>query len=95
MIVVPVPLPDRPYDVLVGAGVRHELARVIPASARRVAVVTQPGIGIEVDTGREHRVFLMPEGEEAKSLATVEMLCREFAQWGLNRADAVVAVGGG
>ena len=95
MIVVPVPLPDRPYDVLVGAGVRHELARVIPASARRVAVVTQPGIGIEVDTGREHRVFLMPEGEEAKSLTTVEMLCREFAQWGLNRADAVVAVGGG
>ena len=95
MIVVPVPLPDRPYDVLVGAGVRHELARVIPASARRVAVVTQPGIGIEVDPGREHRVFLMPEGEEAKSLTTVEMLCREFAQWGLNRADAVVAVGGG
>ena len=95
MIVVPVPLPDRPYDVLVGAGVRHELARVIPASARRVAVVTQPGIGIEVEPGREHRVFLMPEGEEAKSLTTVEMLCREFAQWGLNRADAVVAVGGG
>lgn len=95
MIVVPVRLPDRPYDVLVGDGVRHELARVIPASARRVAVVTQPGIGIEVDPGREHRVFLMPDGEEAKSLATVEMLCREFAQWGLNRADAVVAVGGG
>ncbi len=95
MIIVPVPLPDRPYDVLVGDGVRHELARVIPASARRVAVVTQPEIGIEVDPGREHRVFLMPDGEEAKSLATVEMLCREFAQWGLNRADAVVAVGGG
>ncbi len=95
MIIVPVPLPDRPYDVLVGDGVRHELARVIPASARRVAVVTQPGIGIEVDPGREHRVFPMPDGEEAKSLATVEDLCRQFAQWGLNRADAVVAVGGG
>ena len=37
----------------------------------------------------------MPDGEEAKSLATVEDLCRQFAQWGLNRADAVVAVGGG
>jgi 5-deoxy-5-amino-3-dehydroquinate synthase len=95
MIVVPVPLPDRPYEVLVGDGVRHELARVIPASARRVAVVTQPGIGIEVDPGREHRVFPMPDGEAAKSLATVEDLCRQFAQWGLNRADAVVAVGGG
>jgi 5-deoxy-5-amino-3-dehydroquinate synthase len=95
VIVVPVPLGDRAYDVLVGDGVRHELARVIPASARRVAVVTQPGIGVEVDPGREHRVFEMPDGEESKSLATVEHLCREWAQWGLNRADAVVAVGGG
>ena len=95
MIVVPVPLGDRSYDVLVGDGVRHELARVVPASARRVAVVTQPGIGIEVDPGREHRVFEMPDGEASKSLATVEHPCREWAQWGLNRADAVVAVGGG
>jgi 5-deoxy-5-amino-3-dehydroquinate synthase len=95
MIVVPVPLGERAYDVLVGDGVRHELARVVPASARRVAVVTQPGIGIEVDPGREHRVFEMPDGEESKSLATVEHLCREWARWGLNRADAVVAVGGG
>jgi 5-deoxy-5-amino-3-dehydroquinate synthase len=95
VIVVPVPLAERSYDVLVGDGVRHELARVIPSSARRVAVVTQAGIGIEVDPGREHRVFEMPDGEEAKSLATVEQLCRQFAQWGLNRADAVVAVGGG
>jgi 5-deoxy-5-amino-3-dehydroquinate synthase len=95
MIVVPVLVPDHPYDVLVGDGVRHELARVVPASARRVAVVTQGGIGIDVDPGREHRVFEIPDGEEAKSLAVVEDLCRQFAQWGLNRADAVVAVGGG
>ncbi len=95
MIVVPVALAERGYDVVVGAGARHELARVVPAGARRVAVVTQPGIGIEVDPGREHRVFEMPDGEDAKSLATVEDLCRRFAQWGLTRADAVVAVGGG
>lgn len=95
MIVVPVPLADRAYDVLVGDGVRHELARVVPAGASRVAVVTQAGIGIEVDPGREHRVFEMPDGEEAKTLATVEDLCRQWARWGLTRADAVVAVGGG
>jgi 5-deoxy-5-amino-3-dehydroquinate synthase len=95
VIVVPVPLAERGYEVLVGAGVRHELARTVPPSAARVAVVTQAGIGVEVDPGREHRVFEMPDGEEAKSLATVEDLCRRFAQWGLTRADAVVAVGGG
>lgn len=95
MITVPVPLADRSYDVLVGPGVRRELASVIPASAARVAIVTQPGVGLEVDPGRDHRVFTIGEGEEAKSLATIEALCRDFAQWGLTRNDAVVAVGGG
>jgi 5-deoxy-5-amino-3-dehydroquinate synthase len=95
VIVVPVPLAESPYDVIVGDGARHELAEVIPARAARVAVVTQPGIPIDVDPGREHRVFQMPDGEGAKTLATVEELCRQWARWGLNRGDAVVAVGGG
>jgi 5-deoxy-5-amino-3-dehydroquinate synthase len=43
----------------------------------------------------EHRVFVLGEGEDAKSLSTVEDLCRQFAQAGLSRADVVVAVGGG
>lgn len=99
MIVVPVDLGARSYDVVVGDGVRHELDRFLPPSARRIAVVTQPGIGIDV-TGaigadREHRVFEIGDGEQHKSMATVEDLCRRFAQWGLTRADCVVAVGGG
>lgn len=95
MIVVPVPLGERSYDVLVGDGARHELARVVPAGVRRVAVVTQAGVGVDVDPGVEHRVFTIGEGEPAKSLATIEDLCGRFARWGLTRADAVVAVGGG
>ncbi len=95
MIVVPVQLADRSYEVLVGDGVRSELSRVIPDQAKRVAIVTQEGLGIEVDPGREHKVFMMGDGEQSKSMATVESLCRQFAQWGLTRADCVVAVGGG
>lgn len=95
MIIVPVVLGERSYDVVVGDGARHELASVVPDAARRVAIVTQDGLGVEVDPGREHRVFTVGQGEAAKSLATVEQLCRDFAQWGLTRADAVVAVGGG
>jgi 5-deoxy-5-amino-3-dehydroquinate synthase len=95
MIVVPVQLADRSYEVLVGDGVRSELSRVIPDRAKRVAIVTQEGLGIEVDPGREHKVFTMGDGEQSKSMATVESLCRQFAQWGLTRADCVVAVGGG
>ncbi|MCX7620187.1 MAG: 3-dehydroquinate synthase [Acidimicrobiales bacterium] len=95
MITVPIELGDRRYDVLVGDRVRHRLAEVLPASVRRVAIVTQEAVGVEVDPGREHRIFLIGESEEAKSMATVEGLCRDFARWGLTRADAVVAVGGG
>ena len=83
------------YPVVVGAGVRALLAEHVGPSARRVAVVTQPGIGLSVDPGCEHEVFTVGDGEAAKSLATVEELCRAWSRWGLTRADHVVAVGGG
>ncbi len=95
MITVPVTLGERGYDVVVGAGARSLLGTMIPEGARRVAVVSQAGIELDVDPGREHRRFDIGDGEEAKSLVTVEQLCRAWAAWGLNRSDAVVAVGGG
>ena len=85
----------RSYPVLVGPGAAGELASVVPSGARRVAVVTQASIPVEVDPGVDHRVFTIGEGESAKTLSTVEDLCRAFAAWGLTRADAVVGVGGG
>jgi 5-deoxy-5-amino-3-dehydroquinate synthase len=90
-----VALGERSYPVLVGPGAREVLAQALPSAAGRVAVVDQAGIPVAVDPGREHRVFPIGEGEAAKSLATVEDLCRRWAAWGLNRADCVVAVGGG
>ena len=78
-----------------GAGARHYLASVLPPGARRVAVVTQEAVGVPVEPGLQQRTFLVGDGEEAKSLATVEELCRGFAQFGLTRADVVVGVGGG
>src|SRR5258708_7558691 len=95
MITVPVELGERSYDVLIGAGARHELASVVPRRARRAAVVTQAGIGVAVDPGVEHATFVIGDGESFKSMATVEDLCRQWSRWGLTRADVVVAVGGG
>jgi 5-deoxy-5-amino-3-dehydroquinate synthase len=95
VITVPVPLGERAYDVLVGPGARHRLADVLPAGTGRVAVVTQAGIGVDVDPGVEHRVLHVPDGETAKDLAVVGDLCRELARWGFTRADVVVGVGGG
>jgi 5-deoxy-5-amino-3-dehydroquinate synthase len=95
VIAVPVALGARAYDVLVGRGIVGMVAEVLPAGVQRVAVVTQEGIDVEVDAGVPTDVFLVPAGEGAKTLAQVEELCRGFADIGLSRSDAVVAVGGG
>jgi 5-deoxy-5-amino-3-dehydroquinate synthase len=95
---VTVPLGERSYDVVVGAGARHELARLVAATvpgARLAAVVTQSAIGVEVDPGVPVVRCEVADGEGAKSLTTVEDLCRRFAEAGLSRGDVVVAVGGG
>jgi 5-deoxy-5-amino-3-dehydroquinate synthase len=100
---VTVDLPGAPYDVVVGPGVLAEAGALL-AARRRVAVISQAGVadwhapaltsalhaaGVDTD------VFLMDEGEEAKTLATVDDLCRRLAGWGLLRNDAIVALGGG
>lgn len=95
MITVRVPLGDRSYDVLVGNGARSELAALLPRTARRVAVVTQAGVPLEVDPGLPFERFEIGDGEEHKSLTTIETLCRGFARMGLTRNDVIVGVGGG
>jgi len=101
-VAVPVVLGSGPgapvaYEVVVGPGVRHRLAGALPPGARRAAVVTQASVARHwtVATGLAEDVLTIPEGEEAKTLATVEDLCRAFSRSGLTRADVVVAVGGG
>ena len=95
MITVRVPLGDRSYDVLVGNGARSELAALLPRTVRRVAVVTQAGVPLEVDPGLPYERFEIGDGEEHKSLTTIETLCRGFARMGLTRNDVIVGVGGG
>jgi 5-deoxy-5-amino-3-dehydroquinate synthase len=92
---VDVPLADRTYPVVVGPGAVEELPELLPTGVRRVAVVTQAGIPVEVTSGVEQRTFTMGDGEAAKTMASVEELCRAWSQWGLTRGDVVVAVGGG
>jgi 5-deoxy-5-amino-3-dehydroquinate synthase len=96
MLRVTVPLADRSYDVLVGEGALDDLGELLPASARRVAVVTQAGIPLKVSIPDRHvESFVIDDGESAKSLSTIEHLTRGFARMGLTRRDVVVGVGGG
>jgi 5-deoxy-5-amino-3-dehydroquinate synthase len=103
MISVPVELGDRRYEALVGEGARHELSRVLAErvpGARRAAVVTQASLAgapwfADVEPGLPYEVHTVPDGEDGKTPATVEALCRAFTRVGLTRGDVVVAVGGG
>jgi 5-deoxy-5-amino-3-dehydroquinate synthase len=93
-------LGDRSYDVVVDHGAISELPALLPTRAKRIAVVTQERVPFDITTylanaGCEYKVFTIGNGEEHKTLETVGALCRGFAGWGMNRADAVVAVGGG
>ena len=98
---VTVPVPGRPYDVMVGSGAIAELADLRPPGTQRVAVVTQPGvpqqfsqIGAYLPDNDVH-VIEIGIGEQAKTLSTLESLMRAFAGMGLTRRDLVVGVGGG
>ncbi|MFZ8966174.1 MAG: 3-dehydroquinate synthase family protein [Ilumatobacteraceae bacterium] len=94
-----VQLGDRSYDVVVGRGSLRELAGLVPADAKRVAIVTQNGVPVDVAPHLPTYVatsrHIVGESEDDKSLATIERLCEEFASVGLTRQDLVLGVGGG
>jgi len=96
MIEIKVPLSEgREYPVLVGANAREKLDSVLPKDSQRVAIITQDNIGVNLNLEIENEIFLIPDGEEAKTLNTIESLCRSFTRWGLTRKDCIVGIGGG
>jgi 5-deoxy-5-amino-3-dehydroquinate synthase len=99
---VRVELGERGYDVVIEN--HFDALREFVRGRRRIAVVTQSEVwkhcgGAVRDAlaaaAGDARTFEMREGEDAKTLATIEELSRGFAQWGLLRGDLVLAVGGG
>lgn len=85
----------RTYPVMIGRGARHELSNLVPSNAARVAIITQAGIDISVESGREQKTFTVENGEQAKRLEVVGELCSALASWGMTRSDVIVSVGGG
>ena len=99
---VTVDLGRRAYDVALGAGVRHELAGLIQERApraREAVVITSSALRaqpwFDLKTGLEQHVIEVPDGEAAKSWATLEGITEELAARRLSRHDVVVGVGGG
>lgn len=92
---VDVRVPGREYPVLIGHGIAHQIGEWLPETARRTVVVTQKEIPFSLNLPIESKVVNIAQGENAKSLSTIENLCHEFAEMGLTRNDVIIGVGGG
>ena len=98
-MVISVNLPQGGYDVTVERGCLQKAGVLLPLD-RRVLIVTDSGVPqVYAQTVaaqcRTAVVACIPQGEENKTVATWEYLCRTMLENGFDRHDCVVAVGGG
>ena len=101
------PLKENAYNIHIGSGLLHNNT-LLPAllqekiTGKQVFVLSNPQVaalyleplmasleGFQVDT------FLMPDGEEYKTLATVDKVVGELLAAGHHRSTTLVALGGG
>ncbi|MDP9444388.1 MAG: 3-dehydroquinate synthase [Actinomycetota bacterium] len=94
---------QRPYDVVIGAGLLGELPAVLGDGVRQVAVIHPPTLTTTADTVRTALLgqgfaacFLeVPDGEQAKHVDVAAWCWSALGRAGFTRADAVVSLGGG
>src|SRR5882672_10403288 len=110
MSVVPVRLPARQvkYEIKIGAGLLSQLGPevrvVLGADSGRIALISNPTVfalyGKQALQSLKASKFktvhwLMPEGEQNKTLNSWEQALAFLSESGLETGDAVVALGGG
>ena len=87
------------YDITVGRDLLAHADEFFNLN-RRVLIVTDTGVPREYsqkiyERCRECRIFTFEAGEERKNLRTLEEIFTEMLDFGMQRGDCVVAVGGG
>jgi len=104
--IVPVDLGARSYEVSIGPRLLPDAGRRIAAAlpGARCGIVTDDNVAelhlpalerslseVGIDAGS----IVLPAGEASKSFSQLAPLCEKLLQLGLERGDAVVALGGG
>ncbi|MBW4436122.1 MAG: 3-dehydroquinate synthase [Pleurocapsa minor GSE-CHR-MK-17-07R] len=102
MVTLPVNNPEGRYDILIEPGLVRRLAPVAEklGLTGRVAVVANetvgPLYGETIARALPNATLItIPDGEQYKTLATVEKLYGDFVAAGLDRSSTVIALGGG
>ena len=98
-MIINVDLGERSYDIVLLRGALDSIGNYLKLD-RRVLIVTDTGVPAEyaqkvADASKSPTVVTVDEGEESKSFAVIEKLCRVMLENGFTRGDCVVAVGGG
>jgi len=94
-----VSLGDRSYPIYIARGILTHADRYLKLD-RRVLIVTDDGVPAAYAQTvarlcKSPTLVTVKQGEESKSFASLEMLCRKMLKGGFTRGDCVVAVGGG
>jgi 3-dehydroquinate synthase len=103
---VTVSLPNRSYNVVIGAGILEQVGELLRQIGlnRPVAVVTDERveriygdklIGALAASGFSTSPHIVSGGEPAKSFAAAEEVCESLARAGVDRSSLILALGGG
>ena len=94
---------ERPYEVVVGAGVLGELAGLVGKEASTVVVIHSAGVDhiarpachALADAGYRVHAEEVPDGEAAKQVTVAAQLWSRLAAQRVSRSDCIVGIGGG
>ncbi len=92
-------LSESSYDITIGHGLLKFADKYMNLS-RKVIIVTDSGVPAEyantiANLCDKAEIFVFEQGEKSKNLDTYAAICKAMLSFGLQRKDAVIAVGGG
>ena len=87
------------YDITIGTGILGDAGKLF-ALDRKVLVITDEGVPPQYADAvlrqcPDASLLVIPQGEGAKSFATLQTILSALQERGFTRRDAIVAVGGG
>lgn len=88
------------YDIVIKRGALDNLGQLTDLANRKVFIVTDTGVPIQyAETVKaqcaDGSIFVVPQGEASKSIKVYTTVLQAMLEFGMTRADLVVAVGGG
>lgn len=104
-IIVPVALTDRPYDIVIGAGLLRRAADYLSplSKGRPLTIIADANVTAHLEhvqgalngAGIASHAIIIPSGEASKSWDGLAKLCDDLIALGVERSDHIIALGGG